>query len=124
MWSVAGNMSGCIQPTVGPDFLQDNLTCFAIITQKNFGLIYVCFAIVPFFFLRRMQPVQRRWMFGLSGIFLSLSLFMAYILNPYVDRTSLEMYPRYFSPSHLVLSILAGCGLSIAGPLLTSSRQR
>jgi Protein of unknown function (DUF2723) len=101
----------------------DCLIGYAIQTQKDYGFIYVCAAIIPFLFLRRFQTRQRKWLLGFFALYLSLSVFMVYVLNPSLDKASQELNGRFYPASHMMLSILCGCGLAVLGLFLGSSQQ-
>lgn len=100
----------------------ESLSCYFADTQKHFGVLYLCVALIPFCFVWRFQKMQRRWLCGMFGMLMSVSLFMVYLLNPSTDRASEDMHAHFFTPSHLIFSILLGCGLAIAGLFLSGSR--
>jgi len=92
------------------------------IAVTNLGLVFVVLAGVPFCFLHRMRMGERKWMFGLFGIFLWLSVFMIIMVNPNDDRLGFGIHKFFFAVSHLVLAIWAGYGLAICGLLIHAKR--
>jgi hypothetical protein len=92
------------------------------IAMANFGSIYLGLAALPFFFLIRMRVREWKWIFGLLGIFLWMSLFMLIMVNQSDYHVSVECNKIFFAASHLVLAILAGYGLALCGFLLHAKR--
>jgi hypothetical protein len=84
----------------------------------QFGCIYLLFALVPFWFLRRMQGHDRRAMLGLVAVFLSVSLFMLILLNPPFDRAALDLMEQYFLPSYIFPALWTGYGLVLLGTIV------
>jgi hypothetical protein len=89
----------------------------------DLGAVYLVPALVPFWFLRRMRPQERRWMLGLLAVYLCLSMLMVALLNPSSDLGSIELVARFFSASHLVLAVWAGYGLALLGTVMIRSGQ-
>jgi hypothetical protein len=98
------------------------LHSYGIIFCRDFGLIYALCALIPFVMIHRLQKAQRQWLIGLAGIFLSLSLLMVYLLNPDLDRCSVDLHALFLSASHLILAMMAGCGLMIVGWFVTAPK--
>jgi len=111
-----------VYPADSFDRYGECLSCYFTDTQKSFGVLYLCIALIPLCFVWRFQKAQRRWFYGIFGMLISVSLFMVYLLNPSSDRASEDMHAHFFTPSHLIFSILAGCGLAIIGLFLSGSR--
>jgi uncharacterized membrane protein len=95
---------------------------FAETTIVNFGVIYLALALVPFCFLHRMRPPERRWMFGLSCLFLCVSLLWLAMLNPSDDRAIIDLDKEFFTPAHLVLAVWSGYGLILLGKILSAPK--
>lgn len=93
---------------------------------KDFGLAHLLLALMPFWFLRRMQALQRRWIIGLAVLYLYLSLFTLAMLNPtpeYYQAPDYDFIMIYFVPAHLVLAVLAGYGAILAGAIIIKPRS-
>ncbi len=88
----------------------------------NVGIIYLLVALVPFYFFRRMRTRERGLILGLLAFFLSLSLFMIFILNPPPDRQARQLLALFLSPSYVVLTIWAGYGLILLGTFFSRPR--
>ena len=90
-----------------------------LMVGKSFGWLYLVFAALPFFFLRRFDSVGRRWLFAMLAVFLSVSLLLLALLNPPPDRGARELIELYFGPAYLVLAVWLGLGLMMVGAKLT-----
>jgi hypothetical protein len=97
------------------------------LTIYHFGSLYLFPALVPFFFIHKMRSPQRSCMFGLGAVFLCLTLLMLILLNPPSEFSPHnDLSGICFSPSHLVVAIWSGLGLSLSAALLARrvSRQQ
>ncbi|MCX6904664.1 MAG: DUF2723 domain-containing protein, partial [Verrucomicrobia bacterium] len=104
--------------------LAEQLWLYADIAVTEFGLSYLVVALAPFWFWRRLPAMQKRWMTGLSAVYVCLTLVMLVGMNPSSDRTSRDMVCKVlFSASHLMLATWAGYGLILIG-LLIARRPR
>jgi len=93
------------------------------VAARQYGLIYLLAALIPFFFLRRMRAQERGLLLGLLAFYLCLSLFVLILANPPKDRAAVELIELYFSPSYLILAVWTGYGLVLAGTGLTRKLQ-
>ncbi|MDB6065812.1 MAG: hypothetical protein JWR26_2020 [Pedosphaera sp.] len=100
------------------------MVVYAKQTAKNFGVIYMALALVPFWFVRRVEASERRLMFGLSGIFMFVCFFWVAMLNFFNDRAAINLYKEFFAPSHLILAIWAGYGLVLVGMRVVGAKIR
>jgi len=83
------------------------------ITKNYFGLIYLAAAVMPFGFLRKIQPPIRSWLIGLMQFWFFAALLLIFGLNASADKQSMELNAYFFAASHLVLAMLAGYGLML-----------
>ncbi|MCS1408834.1 MAG: hypothetical protein M2R45_02011 [Verrucomicrobia subdivision 3 bacterium] len=88
--------------------------------SQEFNPIMMCVALVPFGFFKRMGKRERAWMTGLTGIFFCLAVVLMILLNPPPGRQSQELNRVFFTPSHAVIAIWAGYGLSLIAALLVA----
>ena len=107
-----------LQPTAQLARFLEQLQMCTEVTLTKFGLLYVLVALIPFYYLRRLSALGRRWMFGLLAVYVSLAFFLPIVLNPSHDRSSGEYFMVSYSASHLVLAIWTGYGLVAVGVLL------
>ena len=62
-----------------------------------------------------MAPKERGWMLGLLAAYVCLAFLMLAVLNPTIDRNSLELIKVFFSASYVVLALWLGYGLTVLG---------
>lgn len=98
------------------------LLWYAKITWENFGWIYLVSALLPFFFLRRMQCRERGWILGLLALYFCFSFLQVAMLNPAPEFAYWDWIRVFFSPADFVLALLAGYGLILIGTRLASIR--
>jgi hypothetical protein len=104
-----------IRPTDSLNIFVRQVGLYAQIVTRDFGLIFLFPAIASTFFLHEMQPLARKWISALLGVYLSLVFLLVVVLNPAFDRQSEGLVSFYFSASYPVLGVLAGCGLVLIG---------
>ena len=85
-------------------------------------MIYALPVLILFWFFRRLGAGERRWMLGLSAVFLCLTLLMIALLNPSPDRSNLVLVERFYGASHLILAIWVGYGLALLGTIMTRAK--
>ncbi len=88
--------------------------------SQEFNPITLLVAMTPFAFFKSMGKRERAWMTGLTGIFFCLAVVLMILLNPPPDRQSQELNRVFFTPSHTLIAIWAGYGLSLIGALLVA----
>lgn len=111
-----------VRPTDSLSRYAEQLGMYGKGAFASLGVIYVLPALVPFWFLRRMRARERRWLLGLAGVFLCLSLLMVALLNPSPDLASMQLVERFYSASHLVLAVWTGYGLALLGTIVGKPR--
>jgi hypothetical protein len=90
----------------------------------EFNLVYLLIGLIPFFFYFRMQKRERAWLIGLTAIYLCLSLLLILLLNPTTDRQSRGLTKVFFIPSHIIISIGIGYGLTLIAAVLATQYER
>lgn len=86
--------------------------------------LYLVPAAIPFVFIKKTPAVLRRWLIGCLAFWFLTTLLMLVALN--VPDYSDQLVRPFFAPTHLVLLLLAGCGLmlfaaTIAKPISAKS---
>ena len=102
-----------MQPTGNFTKLVEQCEIYGRVAAEEFGSIYLIAAAVPFCLLCKISSVPRRWLVGRLVTWLFVSLLTLVGLNPGPDKSSVEVIKTYFAASHLMLAILAGCGLML-----------
>ena len=111
-----------IYPTQSFSQLFEQLGNIGDFAVHNLGWAYTLAASIPIFFLHRMSPQNRRWLFGTLAIYLCLSILVLVVLNPPTDKGAREVVAPYFTASHLMLSVWAGYGLILLGTVLARDK--
>ena len=88
--------------------------------SQEFNPIMMLTALVPFAFFSRMKQREKAWLTGLTGIFFCLAIVLMILLNPPPDRQSQELNRVFFTPSHTLIAIWAGYGVSLVIALLVA----
>jgi hypothetical protein len=91
---------------------------YATVATKQLGWPCLLLALIPFLFLGRLDARERGWLLALLAAYVCLAFLMLAVLNPSVDRQSLELNDAFFSASYVVVALWAGCGLAVAGSLV------
>ena len=90
---------------------------------EEFSLSYLLLAGMPLVFVTRMRLREIYWIAGLTGIFVTITLFLIFLINPTIDEQNRHLNKVFFASTHLFIAI--GLGYSLA--LITSAiatRQR
>ena len=85
---------------------------------NGLGIIYLVPAVIPFYFIRRMESRERVWLLGLLATYACLALLLTAMLNPPPDRAAADLVGPFFSAAHLVLAVWAGYGLVLLGTIM------
>ena len=91
---------------------------------EEMNFVYVLIALIPFFYLRRMQSRERAWLIGLTVTYVMLSAFLLWLLNPMPDRQSRDLNRVFFTASHFMVAMFMGYGLAILGGYLVTQFER
>ena len=94
------------------------------IAIEQFGLFYLAAAAIPVFLLHKIPSPVRRWIIGLLAVWLFLTLIMLVALNISLDKSTYESNQLFFSPTHLLLAVLAGCGMMFIGAFCARPASR
>ena len=83
------------------------------IAIEQFGSFYLAAAAIPVFLLHKIPSSVRRWIIGLLAVWFFLTLIMLVALNISLDKSTYELNQLFFSPTHFLLAVLAGCGMML-----------
>ena len=106
-------------PTDSIARLKDQVVMYVESAGEEFTYVYLLIALVPFFFLRRMQSRERAWIIGLAAIWVFLAMLLMILLNPSTDKQSRDLTKVFFTASYMMVTMSIGYGLAIIGALLT-----
>ena len=91
------------------------LWLYARTAGSQFGWPQLMVSVLPFCFLRRMNPLARRWMLGLFAMWFGVGPLMIAELNPSPDLQAAKLTGLYFMASYVILAVWLGLGLTILG---------
>lgn len=91
---------------------------------REFNPIVLLAALAPFGFFPQLQRREKAWLAGLAGIFFCLAFILMILLNPPPDRQSQELNRVFFLPSHALVGLWAGYGLSLIAALLATQYRQ
>jgi len=93
-------------------------------TGREFGWLYLAFAMLPFCWLHQMERIARNWILGLTSICVCVGPLLVALLNPSADRQTMELTAPYFTSMYVVLAVWAGLGLMIFGNMISKSSSQ
>jgi len=105
-------------PTSNAVQFLEQVRLYFIMAGKEFGWPYLLMCVIPFCFLHRIAASERRWILGLLAAYVCLAFLILALLNPGVDRQTLELTKIYFSASYVILALWMGYGLVMLGAWL------
>lgn len=85
------------------------------IAMEQFGVIYLVMAAIPLLFLLKLPSLVRRWVLAMITVWFLLAQLMLVALNMSPDKSTCELDEPFFSATHFVLALLAGCGFMLVG---------
>lgn len=91
--------------------------------SEEFSLSYVALAFVPLAFLYRMRLKEFRWILGLTGIYVTFTLILIYLINPTADELNRHLNKVFFAATHIFIAGAIGLGLALIGATLASSKR-
>jgi tetratricopeptide (TPR) repeat protein len=80
---------------------------------ESFSWVYLFIALLPFFFLLKMQKRERAWIIGLASIYLCIGVLLTIIMNTSPERQTADESKVFFAASHAVVAIMIGYGLAL-----------
>jgi tetratricopeptide (TPR) repeat protein len=79
----------------------------------SFSWVFLFVALLPFFFLLKMQKRERAWIIGLAAIYFCVGILLTVLMNTTPDRQSADENKVFFTASHGVVAIMIGYGLAL-----------
>jgi hypothetical protein len=90
----------------------------------EFGIICLFWALVPFFFAKRMPARPRAWLIGVAVLYLLLGPVRLFLSNLMPDFRSLSLHKELFAPSHFAVALWIGFALAFAAAFLAAEYRR
>jgi tetratricopeptide (TPR) repeat protein len=89
-----------------------------------FSWVYMFFALLPLFFLFKMQKRERAWIVLVAGIYPFLGVLLTITLSPTPDRQSADLVKVFFIASHTLVAIMIGYGLALTAAYMATHYQK
>jgi tetratricopeptide (TPR) repeat protein len=89
-----------------------------------YSWVYMFFALLPLFFLFKMQRRERAWIVLVAGIYPFLGVLLSITLSPTQDRQMADLVKVFFIASHALIAILIGYGLALTAAFMSTNYQR
>ncbi|PWU08607.1 MAG: hypothetical protein C5B50_29190 [Verrucomicrobia bacterium] len=91
---------------------------------QEFNWMYILIALLPFFFIFRMQRRERAWLVTLGSMFFFLGVILIMLLNPSRDRASADLIRVFLTSSHAIVACLIGYGLALTAAYMSTHYKR
>ena len=79
----------------------------------SFSWVFLFVALLPFFFLLKMQKRERAWIICLTAMYFCVGILLTVLMNTTPDRQSAEENKVFFTAGHAVVAIMIGYGLAL-----------
>lgn len=112
------NHAGKTSNKQGSQFNGGQIGIFIDEAQEEFSLSYLALAFIPIAFLHRIKLREVKWILGLTGIFVSFTLLLIYLINPTADELNRHLNKVFFAPTHIFIAAGIGLGLALIGATL------
>ncbi len=89
-----------------------------------FSWVYMFFALLPLFFIFKMQKRERAWIVLVAGIYPFLGVLLSITLSPTLDRQMSDLVKVFFIASHSIVAIMIGYGLALAAAYMATNYQK
>ncbi len=89
-----------------------------------YSLVAMFFAVLPLFFLFKMQKRERSWIISVAAIYPFLGVLLSIFLNPTPDRQSSDLVKVFFTASHAVVAILIGYGMALTTAFMATHYEK
>ncbi len=91
---------------------------------EEYSWAFMFVALLPFFFLFKMQKRERAWIIGLAAVYGCIGFLLTVIMNPSPDRQSAELLKVFFTSSRAVIAIMIGYGLALVASYMATHYQK
>jgi Flp pilus assembly protein TadD len=85
-----------------------------------YSWVYMLFALLPLFFIARMQRRERNWIVTVAAIYPFLGVLLSIFLNPTPDRQMSDLVKVFFIASHSIVAIMIGYGLALTAAYMAT----
>jgi hypothetical protein len=89
-----------------------------------YSLVAMFFALLPLFFIFKMQKRERAWIISVAAIYPFLGVLLSIFLNPTLDRQSADLVKVFFTASHALVAILIGYGMALTAAFMATHYEK
>ena len=89
-----------------------------------YSLVAMFFALLPLFFIFKMQKRERAWIISVAAIYPFLGVLLSIFLNPTRERQSSDLVKVFFTASHAVVAILIGYGVALTAAFMATNYEK
>ena len=89
-----------------------------------YSWVYMFFALLPLFFVFKMQKRERAWIVLVAGIYPFLGVLLTITLSPTQDRQMADLVKVFFIASHALVAIMIGYGLALTAAYMATHYQK
>jgi hypothetical protein len=113
-----------VRPTADFYSFLKQLLLYIRVAGREFGWFQLLLALPPFAVLRRLDPMNRRWLLGLLAMFIGVGPLLLAMLNPPSDVQAITLIKPYFAVSYAVVSLRFGFGILLIGGSLARQGEK
>ena len=89
-----------------------------------YSWVAMFFAVLPLFFIFKMQKRERSWIISVAAIYPFLGVLLSIFLNPMRERQSADLVKVFFTASHAVVAILIGYGMALTASFMATHYEK
>jgi len=89
-----------------------------------YSLVAMFFALLPLFFIFKMQKRERAWIISVAAIYPFLGVLLSIFLNPTRERQTADLVKVFFTASHAVVAILIGYGMALTAAFMATNYEK
>jgi hypothetical protein len=89
-----------------------------------YSLVAMFFAVLPLFFIFKMQKRERAWVISVAAIYPFLGVMLSIFLDPTRERQTADLVKVFFTASHAVVAILIGYGMALIASFMATHYEK
>ncbi len=89
-----------------------------------YSLVAMFFAVLPLFFIFKMQKRERAWVISVAAIYPFLGVLLSIFLDPTRERQTADLVKVFFTASHAVVAILIGYGMALIASFMATHYEK
>jgi len=89
-----------------------------------YSWVAMFFALLPLFFIFKMQKRERAWIISVAAIYPFLGVMLSIFLNPTRERQTADLVKVFFTASHAVVAILIGYGVALTAAFMATNYEK